>query len=309
MARGITEQDVCAAADALLLAGEKPTVERIRAHLGTGSPNTVTRHVDTWWRALGQRLKARSVAMTLPAAPPEVAALAGELWQEALAAAGTEIERAVAKDRAALAQEHKQIEVDRKAMIEEQGASAALLAQAVNQADLLSARLGDADRIIAEQAARLDELRVERQASAEREVSAQRDIERLRVSLDAMRVEGTAERRRLEDHVERVESRAATEIDRARQARRALETTVQSLTKSHAAELRALKAQGDKAIKSATSASLEAARQRSRADTLAKTIASYRAAKAKQQTPARAQSPKRPTAVRKVGGVPRPRNG
>ena len=41
MARGITEEDVHSAADALVCAGERPTVERIRAHLGTGSPNTV----------------------------------------------------------------------------------------------------------------------------------------------------------------------------------------------------------------------------------------------------------------------------
>ena len=36
MARGITEHDVHTAADALVAAGERPTVDRIRAHLGTG---------------------------------------------------------------------------------------------------------------------------------------------------------------------------------------------------------------------------------------------------------------------------------
>lgn len=38
MARGITELDVHGAADALVAKGERPTVERVRAHLGTGSP-------------------------------------------------------------------------------------------------------------------------------------------------------------------------------------------------------------------------------------------------------------------------------
>lgn len=38
MARGITEQDVHTAADDIVTLGERPTVERIRAHLGTGSP-------------------------------------------------------------------------------------------------------------------------------------------------------------------------------------------------------------------------------------------------------------------------------
>ncbi|PPU41477.1 DNA-binding protein [Xanthomonas hortorum] len=43
MARGITESDVNDAADALVADGERPTAERIRAHLGTSQPNTVVR--------------------------------------------------------------------------------------------------------------------------------------------------------------------------------------------------------------------------------------------------------------------------
>ncbi len=50
MAKGITQEQVSAAADALVTAGERPTVEKIRAQLGTGSPNTVTRMLDTWPR-------------------------------------------------------------------------------------------------------------------------------------------------------------------------------------------------------------------------------------------------------------------
>ena len=53
MARGITESDVHTAADEIVAAGKRPTVERIRAHLGTGSPNTVTRWLETWWQGLG----------------------------------------------------------------------------------------------------------------------------------------------------------------------------------------------------------------------------------------------------------------
>lgn len=59
MARGITESDVHTAADEIVAAGDRPTVERIRAHLGTGSPNTVTRWLETWWQALGPRLEAQ----------------------------------------------------------------------------------------------------------------------------------------------------------------------------------------------------------------------------------------------------------
>ncbi|WP_425602397.1 DNA-binding protein [Luteibacter aegosomatis] len=72
MGHGITEAQVHAAADALVEAGDRPTVERIRAHLGTGSPNTVTRYLDSWWGGLGVRLAAVRASAAIPAAPAEV---------------------------------------------------------------------------------------------------------------------------------------------------------------------------------------------------------------------------------------------
>jgi hypothetical protein len=45
MAIGVQQEDVWAAADALLRAGEQPTIERVRQHLGRGSPNTVGPHL------------------------------------------------------------------------------------------------------------------------------------------------------------------------------------------------------------------------------------------------------------------------
>lgn len=58
MPKDISETDVHQAADALVAQGERPTIERIRAHLGTGSPNTVTRWLETWWQRLDERLRA-----------------------------------------------------------------------------------------------------------------------------------------------------------------------------------------------------------------------------------------------------------
>lgn len=56
MPRGITQDQVDAAADAILGAGGNLTVEKVRATLGTGSPNTVTRMLDTWRSGLAERL-------------------------------------------------------------------------------------------------------------------------------------------------------------------------------------------------------------------------------------------------------------
>jgi len=82
MARGITETDVHTAADELVANGDRPTVERIRAHLGTGSPNTVTRWLDTWWKNLGIRLQPKRP--DLKDAPAALAELAGQWWALAL---------------------------------------------------------------------------------------------------------------------------------------------------------------------------------------------------------------------------------
>ena len=87
MARGITEDDVHQAADALVAGGERPTVDRIRSHLGTGSPNTVTRWLETWWQGLGARLSAQQMRLAAPDAPDAVATLAGQWWALALEAA------------------------------------------------------------------------------------------------------------------------------------------------------------------------------------------------------------------------------
>ena len=49
MARpGITYEQVAATADALVGRGEKPTIQAIRDALGTGSPNTIHRHLTAW---------------------------------------------------------------------------------------------------------------------------------------------------------------------------------------------------------------------------------------------------------------------
>lgn len=87
MAAGINEQDVWRAADALLLEGARPTIERVRQKIGRGSPNTVSPHLETWFRALGARIQDPG-AFAAPAAVPEpIAQAAAHFWETALAAA------------------------------------------------------------------------------------------------------------------------------------------------------------------------------------------------------------------------------
>jgi hypothetical protein len=81
-ARGVTSSDVNQAADALLRAGERPTVEKIRAAIGSGSPNTVGPLLDGWWKQLAGRLDSGPAAFHR--LPESVAHAAEALWMQAL---------------------------------------------------------------------------------------------------------------------------------------------------------------------------------------------------------------------------------
>ncbi len=80
--RGVSASDVERAADALLRAGERPTIEKVREKLGTGSPNTINPLLDAWWKRLSARLDAGPAA--LHRLPESVAHAAEALWMQAL---------------------------------------------------------------------------------------------------------------------------------------------------------------------------------------------------------------------------------
>src|SRR5258708_29710347 len=80
--RGVSAGDVERAADALLRSGERPTIEKVREKLGSGSPNTINPLLDTWWKRLSARLDAGPAA--LHRLPESVAHAAEALWMRAL---------------------------------------------------------------------------------------------------------------------------------------------------------------------------------------------------------------------------------
>jgi hypothetical protein len=122
----ITEKDVHCAADALLVAGERPTIERVRLKLGRGSPNTITGFLNTWFAQLGERLAGGGRA----GVPEPVLAAARELWQDAQNAARAEIQT----DRAA---HEAELALERHALDERaQGLDAATARLAAREADL-----------------------------------------------------------------------------------------------------------------------------------------------------------------------------
>src|SRR5689334_16079030 len=85
MARGITRDDVWKACDALLLEGERPTIERVRQKIGRGSPNTVSPLLDAWFKHLGGRIKDPGAFAAPPDLPDPIHQAAKHFWEAALA--------------------------------------------------------------------------------------------------------------------------------------------------------------------------------------------------------------------------------
>ena len=80
--RGVSQSDVSHAADSLLRAGERPTIDKVRAKIGKGSPNTSNPLLDAWWKTLSARLDSGPAA--LHRLPETVAHIAEALWMQAL---------------------------------------------------------------------------------------------------------------------------------------------------------------------------------------------------------------------------------
>ncbi|UPG96555.1 DNA-binding protein [Luteibacter aegosomatissinici] len=223
MARGITENDVHGAADALVEAGERPTVERIRAHLGSGSPNTVTRHLDSWWGRLGSRLRQQRQAAALPAAPFAIGDLAAQLWDAALRSAREEAHAALATDRETLAAEREAlVEADaaRQATVREVLTAAEHAAHAQRSAEQ---RLRDLQQWCDQQQTQLNDLRAQRDAAEERVHRADQEAMAQAARSRTRDAEDAAERQRLAEHVRAVEDRAHAEVDRIRAELRAVQ--------------------------------------------------------------------------------------
>src|SRR5580658_7630659 len=79
---GVTYGDVSQAADALFRARERPTVEKVRAKISGGSPNTIGPLLDQWWSTAAVRLEAGPAAFHR--LPQGVAHICEALWLQAL---------------------------------------------------------------------------------------------------------------------------------------------------------------------------------------------------------------------------------
>jgi DNA repair exonuclease SbcCD ATPase subunit len=100
--RGVQQEEVSEAADALLASGLRPTIERVRQHLGRGSPNTVSPMLETWFAGLGKRLGMAEGGAEEGVMPAGVLKAMSRIWETALFAARKEVEAALAPQMQAI---------------------------------------------------------------------------------------------------------------------------------------------------------------------------------------------------------------
>ncbi len=183
--RGTTSLDVDRAADALLREGERPTIERIRARLGRGSPNTINPLLDAWWKRLAGRLDAGPAALHRL---PEPVLLAAEgLWMQTLDEARRRAAAEQGSGRASLAKDRQDLEVRSHIL-------------SIRESELTS-RLQDRDRRIAQLELELQTLvtllrkeQASRAAADRRLAELQDEIKKALTSRDLRRSRAPAKR-------------------------------------------------------------------------------------------------------------------
>ena len=285
MRYGLTQHQVDEVADRLLFAGERPRVERVRQELGTGSMTTVSRLLDVWWAALGPRLQAQRSKMELPDAPPAVAALATQLWEQALGSATEHAQAALAVERDALAA--ARLEADARVAAAHQAAAEAQAAEQATAHALVAARerLDDVQRLVDEQVARLADLATQRDAAAERATHFESELTAVRAQLNDVRAEAHAQRDAHAAHLRAVEDRAHGEIDRARQEAKAVQRALKSAESSHGLELGQLQGELAQSRTAGTAIQRELAAEQARRETLDQQLGELRASLSDALTP------------------------
>lgn len=233
--RGVQQEEVWAAADALIAAGERPTIERVRLKIGRGSPNTVSPLLESWFATLAPRLGV-AASGSQPAgegAPKELRQALDGIWGAAIASARDKADRALAPERDRLAQQGQELEFARQDLTQRETALAergVALAQAL---ELAKFQLRD-------QATQLEkvgrDLEGARSSLAtliqERDEDRRRFDERLRSLAE--------ERQRLEQRESANERRLLEEVDRARQEAKQSSRALEDAGLKHASEKQAL---------------------------------------------------------------------
>jgi len=307
MAKGITEAQVHTAADALVTAGERPTVERIRAHLGTGSPNTVTRLLDTWWQALGARLTSQQAMASIPDIPAGITTLAEQWWTQAWQQAREAVHADLASEQQQLADDRAGLGRERATLHQAHAQLQQALAQAQQAETATAARLVDIQRLVEQQAAQLADLTQQREALTTRNGRLEAEYLSVTARLQAQEATATAERESLAQQLRAAEDHGHAEVDRARQESKGLRARLTAVEKERTTERESHRHELTTVRASLTTAQQDVAAYRARVETLERQWATLGDLPAILRTQGQATKIKRPGAAKKAAKSARPR--
>lgn len=233
--KGIQAVDVERAADQLLAAGERPTIEKVRAQLGRGSPNTIAPLLDLWFGGLGRRVRGLAGAEGWgDQLPASLLTSAEALWRQAQEEASEAAQRALAPVKDDLAQQTLRLEERSQALVqqealwlERQASLERSLQVAEQQLAALQSQCAQAQQEARAKTQKIEALELSLRQSQERRehLDAQHGRELQQLAED---------RRKAEERYDSATARAALEIDRVRQelkAERALRQSTEKETK------------------------------------------------------------------------------
>ncbi|MDN8618931.1 DNA-binding protein [Variovorax ginsengisoli] len=272
--RGIQEAQVWEAADLLLHEGLRPTIERVRQKIGSGSPNTVSPMLERWFATLGKRLDGHGAnladgeAHQLPLAVVQAAKLfwesarreADQVQVQKTEAARREIELqrgALAQKEADLQQRETSFEQARVALDEALASSR----QAVTAMEAqMHAQQQESARLLSDSEAEVRRLR-----KALEEAVASKEALREKAAMEI----GAAHRDAREAEQRHVahERRLLADVDRERVAARQATADLAKEQKARAADLeaaRGVQAAAKQALQVEKAAHSDAAAERSR---------------------------------------------
>ena len=215
--RGVQQEDVHEAADALIAEGLRPTIERVRKKIGRGSPNTVSPMLDTWFATLAGRLGVGGTSEEGGEPPEPVQLAAAMMWEAAMLSARQQAAQEHAQARQALTTERSELELreaellgQKQAFMARQIALEEALQVARSQLTDLTIRLNETGVLQIRRDHEIDELRKKLMAREK-----ERDADLLRNNDESKR--HAEERSRLEARATANERRLLEELDRERQ--------------------------------------------------------------------------------------------
>ncbi len=184
---GITREQVFEAAEHLTHAGRAPTVLAIRAHLGSGSPNTIGPHLADWkaQHATGQ-------AEAVPPLPEPVETAMRQVWGLALKLTQDQLEG----ERQALSTARKEIEQERAELSAEIERLDTALEHAQSEARQAAETLDTERQAHYQTQAERQEARSLADERANRNAEQEQELHQLRTENEKLRIEAaTADER------------------------------------------------------------------------------------------------------------------